>query len=110
MYRKYGNKKVKMGDKIFDSMKEAYRYNELKMLEDHGKIKDLMCQVPFILVPKFTAPSGKQYKSMKYVADFVYYDMDGTRHIEDVKGYKTSEYKLKAKLMAYQGNEIEEIT
>lgn len=108
MYRKYGNKKVRMGDKIFDSMKEALRYNELKMLEDHGKIKGLQCQVPFELIPKFISDSGKKYYAMKYIADFVYYDIDGTRHIEDVKGFKTPEYKLKAKLMAYQGNEIEE--
>ncbi len=37
---------------------------------------------------------------MRYIADFVYY-RDGKRVVEDCKGVKTAEYKLKKKLMAY---------
>jgi hypothetical protein len=40
-----------------------------------------------------------------YVADFVYQE-NGQTVVEDVKGYKTREYKAKKKLMASQ-HEIE---
>jgi hypothetical protein len=38
----------------------------------------------------------------KYVADFEYVDDKGKRIIEDVKGYKTREYKQKRRLMRKQ--------
>lgn len=106
---KYGNKKVQVDGKIFDSLKEAYRYNELKMLQNHGKIQDLKCQVKFELQPKFKNEiTGKTEKAITYIADFVYTE-NGKQVIEDVKGFKTPVYKLKRKLMAYQGHYIQEI-
>jgi hypothetical protein len=36
------------------------------------------------------------------VADFVYIDESGVEVVEDVKGYKTPEYKAKKKLMESQ--------
>lgn len=108
---KYGNKKVQVDGKIFDSLKEAMRYNELKMLQDHGKIQDLKCQVKFELQPKFKNEiTGKTEKSITYIADFVYYDNEKYEYvIEDVKGFKTEVYKMKRKMMAYKGLYIQEV-
>lgn len=89
----------------FSSKKEAKRYQELKILEKAGAVSDLRLQVPYEL-----AVNGM--KICKYVADFVYqgWDYDDKTWftvIEDCKGYKTPEYKLKAKLMkAVHGIEI----
>lgn len=83
----------------FDSAKEAKRYTRLRAMEEEGKIHGLRLQVPFELVPSFEC-DGLKYRGMKYVADFVYY-RDGKVVVEDCKGFKTPEYKMKKKLMAY---------
>ena len=50
---KYKNKKVTVNGKVFDSKKEAQRYQELKLLEKSGIIKDLELQKRFILLEGF---------------------------------------------------------
>lgn len=96
---KYNAKKTVVDGIEFDSAKEAKRYAKLRALEDAGKIQGLRLQVPFELVPSFEC-DGVKYRGMKYVADFVYY-RDGKQVVEDCKGFKTSDYKMKKKLMAY---------
>ena len=75
----------------FPSKKEAKRYGELKLLELYSEIRALRRQVPFELRVNATLITT-------YVADFVYHDGRGGTTIEDVKGVKTPEYKLKKKL------------
>lgn len=99
MRNKFNAKKTTVDGIEFDSAKEAKRYTKLRALEEEGKIQHLLLQVPFELVPNFEC-DGVKYRSMKYVADFVYY-RDGKQIVEDCKGVKTAEYKLKKKLMAY---------
>lgn len=96
---KYHAKKTTIDGIEFDSAKEAKRYTKLRALEEAGKIQSLRLQVPFELVPSFEC-DGVKYRGMKYVADFVYY-RDGKQIVEDCKGVKTAEYKLKKKLMAF---------
>lgn len=96
---KYHSKKTVVDGIEFDSAKEAKRYTKLRALEEGGKIQGLRLQVPFELVPSFEC-DGVKYREMKYIADFVYY-RDGKQVVEDCKGFKTAEYKLKKKLMAY---------
>lgn len=96
---KYRAKKTTIDGIEFDSAKEAKRYVKLRALEDAGKIQGLRLQVPFELVPSFEC-DGVKYRGMKYVADFVYV-RNGKVVVEDCKGFKTAEYKLKKKLMAY---------
>ena len=96
---KYHAKKTVVDGIEFDSAKEAKRYAKLRALEDAGKIQGLCLQVPFELVPSFEC-DGVKYRGMRYIADFVYY-RDGKQVVEDTKGVKTAEYKLKKKLMAY---------
>ncbi len=85
---KYNAQKTKVEGITFDSKKEARRYADLKLLAKQNEITALMRQVPFDL-------AGVTYK-----ADFVYFDVKEKKWIvEDVKGMRTREYKMKAKQM-----------
>lgn len=109
---KYGAKKVTYDGKTFDSQKEAQRYAELRLLERGKVIKDLKCQVGFVLIPAQRDESGKVIeRAVTYVADFVYTDCNtGEQVVEDTKGFKTKEYILKRKMMLYfHGIRIKEV-
>lgn len=109
--KKYGNKKVTVEGKTFDSKREATRYLELLMMQKNGEITGLDTQVPFELLPvqRDTVTNKVAERAVKYVADFVYYK-DGEKVVEDTKGYKTPDYILKRKMMLYfHGIRIREI-
>lgn len=101
---KYGNKKVTIDGKKFDSKAESSRYVELKRLQDGGVISGLKTQEAFALPVNGVLVC-------KYLADFCYVDSDGNRVVEDVKGGPvTPAYTLKKKLMkAIHGIEIKEV-
>ena len=99
---KYSNKKTVIDGVTFDSKKEASRYLDLRLLEQFNKIKNLELQ------PKYSFEMNG-VKICTYRADFRYIDKDGNEIIEDVKGYKTSMYRLKKKLMrAFYGIDVKE--
>lgn len=96
---KYRNKKVMLDGQTFDSKKEANRYAELKLMQKAGIIRDLQTQVPFLLIPAQRDEHGKIVeREVRYLADFVYLK-DGEMVVEDTKGFRTTEYKIKRKLM-----------
>lgn len=99
-FSKYHNRKTVVDNITFDSMHEAERYKELKLLVRAGEINNLRLQVPFELLPLLKI-DGETFRTTKYVADFVYTDKNGKEVVEDAKGMKTDVYKLKKKLMAY---------
>ncbi len=88
---------------VFASKKEMHRYQELKLLEKAGEIKDLELQHPFILQRGFVR-QGKKHQPIKYIADFVYFDPKESplTTVEDVKGMKTAIYTIKKKLLLYK--------
>lgn len=89
---KYGNKKVIVDGTEFDSKREANRYQELRLLLRAGMIANLRRQVIYPLHVNGTLVC-------RYKADFVYLDLALGREIaEDAKGFRTKEYRLKAKL------------
>ena len=113
--KKYRNKPKVLNGIKFDSQKEARRYQELKLLERAGKIKDLEIQPKFSLVKgvKFTG-DNRAKPDLRYFADFAYTDMEtGERGVEDVKSVATKEstvYKMKRHMMlAIHGIEVREI-
>ena len=109
---KYGNKEKVVDGMKFDSKLEAKRYIQLKLLQRAGEIKDLRTQAEFILQPSYKK-NGKTIRAIKYVADFVYYDVrKGKTIIEDTKGFRNDVYKLKKKIFEYKypDLEIKEIT
>lgn len=95
---KYHAKKTKVGDKTFDSKKEANRYAELVLMERAKAIADLKTQVKFPLIAK--SAYGRE---IVYIADFVYYE-DGKLIVEDAKGFRTDVYRLKKRLLAEKYN------
>lgn len=108
---KYGNKKMIRDGLTFDSQKEYRRFIDLSLLERAGKITDLQRQVKFVLIPAQYEPDevGKRggvkrgrliERECSYVADFVYTE-NGNRVVEDTKGFRTADYKIKRKLMLY---------
>ena len=96
---KYGAKKTTVDGIVFDSKREAKRYAELRALEKAGEISHLELQPVFrleidgrpILIRSEGYPNGRR---VKYVADFAYWDGE-KRVVEDAKGFKTPDYKLK---------------
>lgn len=128
---KYKNTKCEYDGIVFDSIKEKHRYQELKLLERVGEIKDLQLQKVYELVPAQyeTVESGEFYKvgfkkgqpktkrvcvekAVTYKADFVYTTKEGKEVVEDTKSEvtKTTEYIIKRKLMLYiHGIKIKEI-
>ena len=97
---KYYNKKVTYDGVKFDSIKEARRYQELKLLLRAGAISDLRLQVPYELIPAQYINGKCVERSVKYIADFVYTE-NGKEIVEDAKGVRTDTYKIKRKLMLY---------
>ena len=97
---------------VFDSKKEMNRYCVLKILERAGDIQNLQLQVKFKLSPAVWFDSVRQIfcftkenkncvsieRQKHYVADFVYFK-NGRQVIEDSKGFKTTAYKKKKRLM-----------
>jgi hypothetical protein len=104
MGSKYGAQRTEVDGITFASKKEARRYGELKLLQRAGTIRDLKLQPRFPLTV-----NGRLVCT--YVGDFEYLTVPiGARIVEDAKGFKTPEYKLKAKLFkALNGFEITEV-
>ena len=84
----------------YASAKEAKRAAELKLLEKAGKIRNLREQVVYELLPK---QEGE--RKVTYRADFVYEQVDSLGKVhkvcEDVKGFSTSYYILKRKMLLF---------
>ncbi len=102
---KYGNKKITIDGITFDSQKEGKRYRDLKLLERAGLIANLELQ------PRYDITIDGTYVA-HYKADFRYTDLEKQKRVvEDVKGVRTPEYRLKKKLVEalYRGTIIEEI-
>ena len=97
---KYHNRKVTINGEIFDSKKEAARWQELLLLQRAGKISHLNRQVTYELIPSQYIDGKCVERSVKYVADFVYKE-NGNLIVEDTKGMKTPEYVVKRKLLLY---------
>ena len=96
---KYHAKKTEVDGIVFDSKREAQRYCELKLLLKAGAITDLICQHEFTILPAFQK-NGVKHRAITYKADFSYIE-NGKRVVEDVKGVKTKEFRIKHKLFEY---------
>lgn len=100
---KFGNIPTRIDGHLFHSKKEAHRYLELKAMQNGGLIRDLELQPAFDL-------AVNDVKVCRYIADFRYRDMSTDEVVvEDVKGMRTKDYVLKARLMlAVHGIEVRE--
>lgn len=104
---KYGAKKVTIDGIKFDSVAEGRRWQELKLLERAGEIVDLKRQVKIPLMGQNGPLLSEKGNPLSYVCDFKYYDCTlGKVVIEDKKGFRTPEYKLKRAICRAQGIHI----
>jgi hypothetical protein len=116
MNNKYYNIKTKTSDGlVFDSHKEARRWEQLLLLQRAGKISHLERQVSYELIPnqyetyERFSKTGKRLKDgqrlverkVDYVADFRYTDESGELIVEDTKSpvTRTKDFVIKRKLM-----------
>lgn len=118
---KYRNQRYEVNGCTFASVKEGKRYEQLLALQQDGQISDLQMQVKFELLPIQREPDtvGKRggvrkgrmiERPVTYIADFVYKDHDGNTVVEDAKGFRTKEYRLKRKLCLWRlGIRIHEV-
>ena len=91
MFSKYNSKPTYVDGRRFDSKREAARYSELAQLQRAKIISHLELQPRFPLIV-----AGQHICT--YIGDFRYLE-NGKSVTEDVKGFKTAEYKLKRKLL-----------
>jgi len=99
---KYGNRPTVVDGIRFDSLKEARRWGELKLLQRANTISDLKRQVRYPI-------DVNGIPITHYVADFTYVE-NGSLVVEDVKSKITAElplFKVKQHLMkAVHGLEV----
>ena len=106
-FKKYKNEEKIVDGIKFDSKLEARRYIQLKLLLRAGEIKDLRMQAEYELQPSYKK-NGRTIRAIKYVADFVYYDVRERKTIiEDTKGFRNDVYKLKKKIFEYKYPDLE---
>ena len=119
---KYNNKKVCVNGLQFDSRKEANHYIKLLEKQQNGEIRNLETQVKYVLIPAQFEPDRVGVRGGKikgkclerecaYIADFRYIDSETWETIvEDTKGFRTPDYKIKRKLMLHvHGIRIKEV-
>lgn len=88
---KYRNARCEWKGEKFDSKRELERHLVLLDMQKRGEISDLLRQYPFTI-------KVEGMKICTYVADWRYVQR-GQNVIEDAKGFRTPEFKLKWKLM-----------
>ena len=94
MATKYRNRKTLYKGIQFDSQREANRYQELELLERAGLIRSIELQPRYNFIV-----NGKKLKHY-YKADFRYEIVQtGQSVTEDVKGFRTKDYRLKKELV-----------
>ena len=115
---KYHAKKTEVDGIVFDSKREAQRYQQLKLMEKAGVICDLKRQVKYELIPAQYINGKCVERAITYTSDFEYYILKPLRQktvmaepdakavgqhvVEDVKGMRTDVYRIKRKLMLYK--------
>ena len=115
---KYHSKKTTVDGIVFDSKREAQRYQQLKLMEKAGAICDLKRQVKYELIPAQYVDGKCVERAVTYTSDFEYYILKpypsrtvmvgpnektiGKHVVEDVKGMRTPDYVIRRKLMLYK--------
>lgn len=89
---KYRAKRTELDGMQFDSKREAERWQQLKLLEKAGIVKNLQRQVTYECWVNSRL-------ICKYRADYVYDDAEKGHVIEDAKGFRTPVYRMKRKLV-----------
>lgn len=103
---KFGARKTEYNGITYDSKREAEYARDLDILKQAGMILDYERQPVFPLQDRFIK-NKKVYRPIRYVADFKVTYPDGRVEIIDVKGFKTTEFKLKEKMFHYRYRDLD---
>lgn len=92
----------------FDSLKEARRWGELRLMEKAGEIRNLSRQVAIPLIGRDGPLKTRTGKAMKLTVDFVYEDrrLNWQRVYEDSKGAVTRDYEVRRAVAQAMGIEV----
>ena len=85
----------------FDSKMESDYYKHLAEKLQNGEIRSFECQPVYLLQDKFKC-RGKSYKAITYKADFKVVHNDGSVEVIDVKGFETTDFKIKKKMFLFK--------
>lgn len=102
---KYGNKKVEIQGVKFDSEMEYKHYLYLQEQVKKGIVSEFHMQKRYVIFDGYTKIDGKggvKVKPIEYIADFEVHYADGRVEVVDVKGFETTDFKLKKKLFEYR--------
>ncbi len=100
MKSKYRAVKTEYNGEIYDSKKEARYAATLDFMQKGKLIKDIKRQVVFAWTETHSENLKLIVFKRKYIADFTYFDIElNETIIVDVKGFRTSEYKKKKKIV-----------
>lgn len=89
---KYGARRTEYKGRVYHSKKEAEYAMQLDLRMRAGDIVGWSAQIPYRL-----EVNGELI--CKYIMDFVVSHNDGTIELVEIKGFSTSVYRLKAKLL-----------
>lgn len=94
----------------FDSLKEARRWSELRLLERAGEIRNLRRQVKIPLIGQSAPLTTRTGRAMKITVDFAYEDrrIGWVEVFEDSKGMPTRDYEVRRAVVQAMGLEIRE--
>lgn len=95
-YNKYKNIRTEYKGRIYASKKEAEHAAELDLMKRAVNPAQRVIKV----IPQYRMPLKiNKIKIGCYVADLLVTFADGHEEVQDVKGFRTREYKLKKKIV-----------
>lgn len=86
----------------FASLAERDYYIHLCDKYASGEILGITLQPKYELQPAFVNAAGNLVRSINYTADFEIVELDNTLTVVDVRGFETSDFKLKKKMFEYK--------
>ena len=110
MANKFGAIATEVDGIQFDSLKEARRWGELRLMEKAGEIRSLRRQVRIDLQGRDGPLKTRTGKQMKMTVDFAYEDrrLGWAEVLEDSKGKPTRDYEVRRAVAQAMGLEIVE--
>lgn len=110
MANKFGAIPTEVDGIRFDSLKEARRWGELRLMEKAGEIRNLRRQVALPLEGRDGPLKTRTGRAMRLTVDFVYEDRrTGWATVyEDSKGKPTRDYEVRRAVAQAMGLEITE--
>src|SRR5690606_7274739 len=92
---------------VFDSMAERdYYIAVIRPRLQGGEIAELRFHPRYVLQEGFRDRDGKYWRPIVYEGDFEYKE-DGRLVVEDTKGFKTKDFRIKEKLFRKRYPDIE---